>query len=28
VEPSITADQAAERLAVFRTAVDLALAPR
>ena len=28
VEPSITADQAAERLAVFRTALDLTLAPR
>jgi glycerol kinase len=28
VEPSITADQAAERLSVFRAAVDLALAPR
>ena len=28
VEPSITGDQAAERLAVFRTALDLALAPR
>jgi glycerol kinase len=28
VEPSITADQAAERLAVFRAALDLTLAPR
>jgi glycerol kinase len=28
VEPSITADQAAERLSVFRSALDLALAPR
>ena len=28
VEPSITADQAAERLAVFRTALDLTLGPR
>jgi len=28
VEPSITADQAAERMAVFRSAVDLVLAPR
>ena len=26
VEPSITADQAAERLSVFRAALDLALA--
>jgi hypothetical protein len=28
VEPSITADQAAERLSVFRAALDLTLAPR
>jgi glycerol kinase len=28
VEPSITADEAAERMAVFRSAVDLTLAPR
>jgi glycerol kinase len=28
VEPSITADQAAERLSVFRAALDFALAPR
>ena len=28
VEPSITADDAAERMAVFRSAVDLTLAPR
>ena len=28
VEPSITADQAAERLGAFRTALDLTLAPR
>ena len=28
VEPSITADQAAERVSVFRSALDLTLAPR
>ena len=28
VEPSITADQAAERVSIFRSALDLTLAPR